>query len=97
MLGGGAMPWWWDSYVDPKNLYYHWRALADFWKGEDLRDGDFQPVRVLCYGGPTTTSSARAYPGKGWEASAKSEFRVDPDGTFGITTFNTFRAGIRQR
>ena len=81
MVGGGAMPWWWDSYIHPKNLYYHWRALADYWEGEDLRNGNFQPIRVLCHGGPATPSSARVYPGKGWEASTRSDFRVDPDGT----------------
>jgi hypothetical protein len=81
LLGGGAMPWWWDSLVDPFNLYYHWRVLSDFWRGEDLRTGDFEPVRVLCYGGPTAPSSARAVPGKGWEASTRTEFRIDPDGT----------------
>jgi hypothetical protein len=94
MLGGGAMPWWWDSYVDPLDLYYHWRVLSDFWKGEDLRTGDFQPVRVLCYGGPTTPSSARALPGKGWEASTRSDFRVDPDGTVpGIEELSQYLQG----
>ncbi len=94
MLGGGAMPWWWDSVVDPFDLYYHWRVLSDFWKGEDLRTGDFRPVRVLCYGGATLPSSARAYPGKGWEASTRSDFRIDPDGTVpGIEELSQYLQG----
>jgi len=30
---GTAQLWWWGQYVDPKNLYYHFRAMADFIKG----------------------------------------------------------------
>jgi hypothetical protein len=94
MLGSGAMPWWWDSVVEPFDLYYHWRVLSAFWKGEDLRAGNFQPVRVLCYGGPTAPSGARAVPGKGWEASTRSDFRVDPDGTVpGIEDLSQYLQG----
>jgi hypothetical protein len=27
---GTAQLWWWGQYVDPKNLYYHFRSVADF-------------------------------------------------------------------
>jgi hypothetical protein len=81
ILGGGAMPWWWDSYIHPKNLYFHWRALADFWRGEDLRTGDFESVPVSCAGGPASPSGVRIYPGKTWESSTKKEFWVQPDGS----------------
>jgi hypothetical protein len=30
---GTAQLWWWGQYVDPKNLYYHFRAVAEFIKG----------------------------------------------------------------
>lgn len=39
---GNAMPWWWDSYIHPKKLYYHWKALAQFSKGEDRRSKDYR-------------------------------------------------------
>lgn len=29
---GAAMLWWWDSYIDPRNLYSHFAALASFLK-----------------------------------------------------------------
>ena len=35
--GGNAMPWWWDKYIHPKKMYYHWAALTAFDKGEDRR------------------------------------------------------------
>jgi hypothetical protein len=34
---GDAMCWEWDNHIDPNNLYYHWKALAEFAKGEDRR------------------------------------------------------------
>jgi len=33
MLGGAlgaALPWYWDNYIEPQNLYTHFSALADF-------------------------------------------------------------------
>lgn len=32
---GCAMNWWWDNYIDKNNLYYHYKALADFLAGID--------------------------------------------------------------
>ncbi|MDD5737377.1 MAG: DUF5060 domain-containing protein [Candidatus Omnitrophica bacterium] len=34
---GNAMPWQWDEYIDPNNLYFHWHSLAKFNEGEDRR------------------------------------------------------------
>jgi hypothetical protein len=32
---GAALPWWWDTYIEPLNLYPHFRAVAAFHQGED--------------------------------------------------------------
>jgi hypothetical protein len=32
---GGAMPWWWDSYIHPRNLYPIWSAASRFIEGID--------------------------------------------------------------
>ena len=56
-LGGAAgapMHWWWDNYVDPNDLYYHYRALGRFLAGVDwtgqrwvrLRDSGRGPLRL---------------------------------------------------
>ena len=47
--GGNAMPWWWDKYIHPKKLYYHWAALSAFDKGEDRRGKDYgtSTARIL--------------------------------------------------
>ncbi|OGX39273.1 MAG: hypothetical protein A3C53_01950 [Omnitrophica WOR_2 bacterium RIFCSPHIGHO2_02_FULL_68_15] len=33
---GGALIWYWDSYVHPPGLYRHFDALGRFWRGETL-------------------------------------------------------------
>ncbi len=42
---GDAMPWQWDDYIDPRNLYFHWRALSKFNEGEDRRGQKYQYSR----------------------------------------------------
>jgi hypothetical protein len=42
LSAGGAMIWWWDNYVEPKQLYHHFAPLARFvadvpWNKRDLR------------------------------------------------------------
>ncbi len=94
MVGGGAMPWWWDNYIHPNNLYYHWAGLSAFWRGEDLRIGTFEPIAVEIQGGPLTIQGVRATPGKGWEASTKKEFWVQRDGSVpGIGELSQFLQG----
>ena len=41
---GTAMLWWWDNYIDPGNLYYHYLALAAF-----VKDGQM-PACPVCGG-----------------------------------------------
>jgi hypothetical protein len=38
---GDSMCWEWDNHIDPNNLYYHWKALYEFSKGEDRRCKDY--------------------------------------------------------
>ncbi len=42
---GNAMPWWWDSHIEPNNLYYHFGALARFAEGLDRRKYVFEPLQ----------------------------------------------------
>ncbi|MFA5336279.1 MAG: sugar-binding protein [Candidatus Omnitrophota bacterium] len=47
--GGSAMPWWWDSYIHPKKMYYHWASLNEFNKGVDRRGKGYRTstARIL--------------------------------------------------
>ncbi|MBL7223030.1 MAG: DUF5060 domain-containing protein [Candidatus Brocadiae bacterium] len=42
---GTAMHWWWDSYLARRDLYYHYAAIARFFRGEALPDADWRPFR----------------------------------------------------
>ena len=41
-----AMYWWWDTLVEPANLWVHYRGLSRFLQGEDLARFDAMPVAV---------------------------------------------------
>jgi hypothetical protein len=45
LTGGNAMPWWWNTHIAPNDLYYHWKALANYLDGIDRRGKDWQTVR----------------------------------------------------
>jgi len=42
---GAPMLWWWDNYVEPNDLYYHYRALGRFLAGVDWAGQPWQPIR----------------------------------------------------
>ncbi|NOY82512.1 MAG: DUF5060 domain-containing protein [Kiritimatiellaeota bacterium] len=42
---GTSMLWWWDNYVDPQNLYYHFRPVADFVKGIPFNRVEYRPLK----------------------------------------------------
>lgn len=52
---GTAMTWWWDNYIHPNNLYPQFRAVAQFFAGEDLGAHQWQPTTA------TLSEDADAY------------------------------------
>jgi hypothetical protein len=44
--GGGALIWWWDSYVHPQRLYPQFTALRKFIDQVPWAAGEWQPVRL---------------------------------------------------
>ncbi len=79
--GGGAMPWWWDTWIYPSNLYYRWQGIAGFVQGEDLDSHGYTAVM------PQVTTSVMAdytvSPGfTTWSAPAPgNNFTVNSNGT----------------
>ena len=50
MMGGGAggaMNWWWDSYVHPYDLYYQFKGAGTYAKLIDLSGADYTQLRTL--------------------------------------------------
>ncbi|MFQ6097014.1 MAG: cellulase family glycosylhydrolase [Armatimonadota bacterium] len=41
---GTAMSWWWDSYIEPKDLYRRFTGLARFCEGVEWADEGFEPI-----------------------------------------------------
>jgi len=55
LFGGGlgtAMSWWWDSYVHPRNLYYHFAPVAAIAREIPLHDADMRPAVAYVQGAP---------------------------------------------
>jgi hypothetical protein len=40
---GTGMTWWWDNYIDPRNLYYHFKGPAALVSQVDLEARNFRP------------------------------------------------------
>ncbi len=47
---GTAQLWWWGQYVDPKNLYSHFRAVADFTRGIPWTTAGFRKAQIVTPG-----------------------------------------------
>jgi hypothetical protein len=88
---GTAMTWWWDSYVEPRNLYGHFAALARFLRGTDWIHGRYKPATIAQVVFPAGT---RVEPvdlavdpkAESWRegrnpANQPREYRVESDGT----------------
>ncbi|MFW5798787.1 MAG: hypothetical protein ACOCXX_03930, partial [Planctomycetota bacterium] len=41
---GGGMSWWWDTYIEPNDLYGHYRGLSRFVEGVPFHTAGFEPV-----------------------------------------------------
>ncbi len=81
---GGASIWYWDGYVEPKNLYHEFTALAQFAKDVKWPELDFRlaetssPLRAPKPGEPWRDVELR--PGTGWGKATGTEFTIESDG-----------------
>ena len=44
--------WWWDEYVDPQNLWYHYRGVANFTAGVPWTTEGFEPFQIDTHAAP---------------------------------------------
>ncbi len=75
---GSGMSWWWDSYINPRRLYYHYEPLVELTHGLPLLEKDFQPhqVRIEGAGGDLVLS-----PTQGWGTLGDEQIAINPDGS----------------
>ncbi len=72
---GTGLTWWWERYVHPRDLYFHFTGISRFMKGEDLRG--YQPVEcTVSVNRGVPSPAVRALAGKGrallWAAAGRS-------------------------
>ncbi len=78
---GGGFPWWWDSYVEPLNLYYRWKGIAAFVAGEDLDRRGYKPVAFTVFT-PQMTDLSFSPGNSAWGVkAAENQFNLSPDGS----------------
>ncbi len=54
-FASAAMYWWWDSYIEPNNYWYHLKGLAGFLADQDIAGLTPAPVQIF-----TSTAQATA-------------------------------------
>ena len=82
LFGGGmgsGMSWWWDSYIEPKNLYYHFAPVAAVSQIIPFKSGNFAPTVSTVTGVPADLSLTPTV--QGWGALADTSFTIDASGT----------------
>lgn len=86
---GTAMLWWWDNYVEPNNLYHHFRPVAAFVDGIPFNETEFRraavdEVRYQDPDHPVELETLYLQPrSAGWQPAPfnrPNTFHVGPDG-----------------
>lgn len=78
LFGGGmgtGATWWWDSYIGPRNLYYHYKAPAAISAKMNLSGHRYQPAVGAVSGG--SAGELVISPGFGWGRSPANSFQID--------------------
>ncbi|MFC1570738.1 DUF5060 domain-containing protein [Candidatus Omnitrophota bacterium] len=83
---GTAMNWWYDTYIRPKNLYPHYKALANFLQGTDwtAKDVEYLVIDSVKYGSvkekEPSYDNATILPRDKWGKIDITEFTVQNNG-----------------
>ena len=101
---GTAMTWWWDNYVEPRNLYYHFARAAAFVGDVDWVRENYQPAHVVnvqfAEGSTPTYSPLSLTPvGESWDEGAiynqPHTYQVGNDGVVpGFETMSAVQHGV---
>jgi Domain of unknown function (DUF5060)/Secretion system C-terminal sorting domain len=75
---GAGMSWWWDNYIEPQNLYRHYKPLSEFIATLALKNDNFKKVTASISGGGT--ADLVLSPGVGFALAGASAFTIDASG-----------------
>ncbi|MCU0387687.1 MAG: DUF5060 domain-containing protein [Chitinophagaceae bacterium] len=93
-MGTGAT-WWWDTYIAPQNLYYHYKAPAILANQLPLQAANYKPVSGSVTGGGSSDLSIS--PGAGWGKPPANSFTINADGvmTPSASSLSTYMYGTQ--
>lgn len=77
LFGGGmgtAMTWWWDSYIEPQNLYYHFAPISVVVPNIPFRDAKLAPAPSKVSGVPADLLLTPTL--SGWGVLADTSFSI---------------------
>ena len=75
---GTGMQWWWDSYVEERNLYTHYAGVSAVAAQIDLHAADFRPVAAQVQNAP---DNLQLTPSLGWGIIADGDITIGPGGS----------------
>ena len=93
-MGAGAS-WWWDSYIEPRNLYTHYKAPAIVAAQIPLVAQNFKPTTGTVAGGGA--SDFVVSPGAGWGKPPAANFTIDASGNMSpsASSLSTYMYGTQ--
>ena len=80
LFGGGlgtGMSWWWDSYIHPENLYYHFAPMSAVASEVPFLEQDLRPVSAYVTG---ASGDLVLTPTLGWAGIGADTVRIDANG-----------------
>jgi len=77
---GSSALWWWADYIEPKNLYTHYRGLSNFAAALDFAGSGFTPTQPAISPSNRSDLVLTGYPDWGFRAEA-NHFVIHKDGT----------------
>jgi hypothetical protein len=93
LFGGGmgaGSSWWWDTYIEPRNLYTHYKAPAIVVSQLPLASQNYKPTSGTVTGGGA--ADLVVSPGSGWGKPPAANFTIDASGNMtpaasGLSTY----------
>jgi len=80
-----AMLWWWDNYIHPYNLYYHFKSLSEYLRGIDPVKARFSNLQVKLVLPDSVDKEELTdlliYPILNWVKPEADRFIIDLDGS----------------
>lgn len=80
LFGGGmgtGMTWWWDSYIHPRDLYYHFAPVRTVVDDLPFVEADMQPATSYVTGAP---GDLVVTPTLGWGVTGDGDITIDANG-----------------